>query len=185
MDWKDVGKRLADDAPQVATELISGNAPGAVGTLVSSVLGLDSDSSPKTVADELDKHPKTALKLKKLNLEQFKAKLSAETAQVQAINKTMRAESGNHWRSAIGWSTCAAMLLMVGTACFSVLRDPGQLQQATNVMSWVIGSGALMNGINLYGDHRVKQTMLGGNSQSGGWLSAVAKSSKQIAKGKP
>ena len=66
MNWKDIGKTIGSVAPMLGTLLapVTGGASVAIGSLVSSVLGVE--NTPEAVAKEIKENPEALLKLKEL-----------------------------------------------------------------------------------------------------------------------
>jgi len=106
MEWKDLTNTISKFAPLIGTA-IGGPAGAAVGALVSATLGTDND--PSVVQQALVSNPDIALKLAQLEADQRvqlqtlivsaeQNRLSAETAQLGAVNATMQTEAtAEHW----------------------------------------------------------------------------------------
>jgi len=106
MEWKDLTNTISKFAPLIGTA-IGGPAGAAVGALVSATLGTDND--PSVVQQALVSNPEIALKLAQLEADQRvqlqtlivnaeQNRLSAETAQLGAVNLTMQTEAtAEHW----------------------------------------------------------------------------------------
>lgn len=104
-DWKAIGKSLADIGLPLLGTAIMGPAGAAVGSLIASALG--SGTSPAEVAAAVTQaasgaNPDAILKLRELELNHqaklFSMTVDAETRQIEAVNKSMQAESqSEHW----------------------------------------------------------------------------------------
>ena len=111
MEWKDIAPVLGRVAPVLGT-LIGGPAGAILGGLISSVLG--TDSTPSAITAAIATNPEAALKLAQFEsdnkvklqgmlLAHADNEIAAATAQIQAVNQTMQAETkAEHWWSS-GW----------------------------------------------------------------------------------
>jgi len=167
MDWKDVGKAIAKYAPALGTAL-GGPAGGAVGTLASMVagaFGLKPDAKPDQVMAAIEKDPQAAVKLKeietnaktemhRLNVQLAIQQSQQETAQIQAVNATIQAESKSEhwpqysWRPANGFAFPIAVI-----AVYFVLPLAGKT--VPNVPEWVWIGWLSILGVTTY--HRGKE----------------------------
>jgi len=105
MDWKSISGAVGRVAPLLGG-LLGGPAGGAVGVILASALGV---ASPDEVSQALASDPEAAIKLKALEssrqvelqgllVQAEGQRLAAETAALQAVNETMRAEAAaEHW----------------------------------------------------------------------------------------
>ena len=105
MNWQDIGKKLAGLGLPLLGGAAAGPAGVVVGKLIASGLGL-ADASPEAI-DAAVMDPANLLALRRLESEErttlLKLTLEADTAQIQAVNETMRAESrSEHWAQ-WGW----------------------------------------------------------------------------------
>lgn len=66
MDWKDLGKEMAQYAPLLGG-VIGGPAGGAIGSIVASVFGVD--NKPDLIAEAIKNDPEAAMKLKTIELD--------------------------------------------------------------------------------------------------------------------
>lgn len=106
MEWKDIAKVVGSSAPLLGG-LLGGPAGAAIGSIVSNALG--TGNTPDEVSQALAVNPDAAVKLKQIEatrqvelqtlMVQVEAnRLAADTAAIQAVNETMRAEGkGEHW----------------------------------------------------------------------------------------
>lgn len=100
MNWSDIAKKLAGLGLPLLGGAAAGPAGVVVGKLIASGLGL-ADASPEAI-DAAVMDPANLLALRRLESEErttlLKLTIDAETAQVQAVNATMQAESkSEHW----------------------------------------------------------------------------------------
>lgn len=126
MEWKDIAPVLGRVAPILGT-LIGGPAGPILGTLLGGVLG--TDSTPSAIDAAIAADPGAALKLaqfesdNRVKLQQMAFThadnvIAAETAQIQAVNATMQAETkAEHWWSS-GWRPYCGFVF--GTTFFGV-----------------------------------------------------------------
>ncbi len=109
MDWKSVGKTIANVAPILGT-LLGGPIGGAAGTaikLISSSFGVE--ETPDAVYEAIKSDPEALAKVKivelnnqvelqKLFVESQKLEVQKEVSALAEVNATMRAESkSEHW----------------------------------------------------------------------------------------
>ena len=96
MSWSKVGDFLKGSLPVLGTAL-GGPAGGAIGKLVSSMLG--TDESPEAVLQTLQQDPDAILKFKLAELETNKevltASYQAQQKMLETVNQTMRNESNS------------------------------------------------------------------------------------------
>lgn len=126
MEWRDLATIVGRTAP-ILGSLLGGPAGGAVGTVIASVLGVG--NSPDNVSQALTINPDAAVKLseieatrtielQKLIFQTEAAKLAASTAEIQAVNATMVAESkAEHWPTYMWRPFCG---FVFGTMFFGV-----------------------------------------------------------------
>jgi hypothetical protein len=93
MEWKDLKSIVGKAAPILGT-LLGGPAGGAVGALVSSVLGVDNE--PDEVHKALSADPSLLLKLREAEIQQQtqlqQMMVESETKRLSEVNETIRAE---------------------------------------------------------------------------------------------
>lgn len=106
MDWKDIQGDIAAAAPVLGT-LIGGPAGGAIGSLVASALGTQSD--PAAVQMALKTDPDAAVKLRQIEADQkvrlqelvvtaANNQLIADTASIASVNTSIQSEAkSDHW----------------------------------------------------------------------------------------
>lgn len=126
MDWNDVKNMVGKAAPMVGT-LLGGPAGGAVGSMVSNVLGVE--DSPEAIVRELKNNPDALVKIKTLESEERTAlrrltveaeqhRLAADTSRIQTVNATMQSEAkSEHWPQ---WSWRPYNGFLYGTTIFCV-----------------------------------------------------------------
>lgn len=108
LTWKDVAGVVGKSAP-ILGSLLGGPAGGLVGTMIASALG--TGASPDEISQALIASPDAAVKLKQIEatrqvelqglvVQAAANQLTADTAQIQAVNATMIAETNSeHWAS--------------------------------------------------------------------------------------
>ena len=184
MDWKDVGKAIAKYAPALGTAL-GGPAGGAVGTLASMVagaFGLKPDAKPDQVMAAIEKDPQAAVKLKeietnakteihRLNVQLAIQRSQQETAQIQAVNATMQAESkSEHWPQYSWRPTNGFAFPIAVIAVYFVLPLLGKT--VPNVPEWVWIGWLSILGVTTY--HRGKEKRIkAGDTMSQGLLTGA------------
>jgi hypothetical protein len=106
--WADVASVVGKSAPILGT-LLGGPAGGAVGALIASALGTNSD--PDAVSAALTTNPDAVVKLREIEanrqvqlqglvLQSEQARLAADAQEIMAVNATMQAETkSEHWAS--------------------------------------------------------------------------------------
>jgi hypothetical protein len=106
MDWKDLEGVIGSAAPLLGG-LIGGPAGAAVGSIVSSALGVG--NTPDAVSQAISTNPDAAVKLRQIEADQATKlrelavtaennRLIAETAALAAVNATMQTEAkSDHW----------------------------------------------------------------------------------------
>lgn len=110
MDWSDLGnvvKSVVGTGAPLIGGLLGGPAGAAVGNIIASVFGCE--NTPDAIHEAVKADPQAAVKLAeieanaKVQLQQLAVtaagnELAADTAQIQAVNQTMQAESkSEHW----------------------------------------------------------------------------------------
>lgn len=131
MPWDNVAKDIAAIAPTLGT-LIGGPAGGAIGTMVSQVLGVN--NTPDAVSQAIKTDPEAAVKLRQieadenLGLASLKnqldlANVKAASDQVVAVNTTMQTEDKTRsfsWRDYWGYVSGTAFGFVVGAVIYIV-----------------------------------------------------------------
>jgi len=110
MQWKDVGQTVANFAPLLG-DLLPIPGAGIAGKLIAAAFGVE--NTPDAIHNAIKADPDAAIKLAKLELDNKallqQQLLTAETARIQSVNKTMQAESASEhfmqfaWRPFIGF----------------------------------------------------------------------------------
>lgn len=154
IDWKDIGKTLANLGLPLLGASVGGPAGAAVGKLIASALGL-SDSSPSAINDALagaQRSDATVIALRTLELNHqadlFRITTEAETSQIVAVNTTMQAEAkSEHWLQ-WAWRPLNGLSLAIGSLAGVVgvlylayqaiiTKDPGVLNMIPSLVSGV------------------------------------------------
>lgn len=102
MNWKDLGKKVAQAAPLLGGAL-GGPGGAAIGGLIASAFGGD-PNDPEALAAKIQNDPQSAIKLREIEtrhkerleelaLDRHKADLDAETKRHEASQETIRAEA--------------------------------------------------------------------------------------------
>jgi hypothetical protein len=155
MNWKDIAGAVGKAAPLLGT-LLGGPAGGAIGALVAKGLGTDNDPSavasvlanPDAIVKLKQIEADQAVELQKLVVQSAQNDLTAETAQLQAINSTMQTEDkADHWptyswRPAIGFAvafclfaSAIAVLVVFGAQVIGAKAAPQAAVQLPGVLS--------------------------------------------------
>jgi hypothetical protein len=161
MDWKDLAEKVSGFAPLLGG-LLGGPAGAAVGSIIASTLG--TSASPSDVAQALVTNPDAAIKLKQIEVDQSvklqelavtaeNNRLTAETANVAAVNATMQAEAkSDHWptyawRPFIGFVFGIDLLIasLTTAACYigSMFGLPGAAQALATLPAMIGALGAI------------------------------------------
>lgn len=173
MDWKDLGKVVANAAPALGT-LLGGPLGGVVGGVVANVFGTEAE--PSEIARAIERDPAAAVKLAEVQaeVEKRKAELAVQHAQAQLahqaeiaaqgsarlaeVNATMRAElqaatAGvgrfrTGWRPAFGWIMAASFGAVMFAIAYLLVTDPAQVGVAANGVAslttiWSVGLSVL------------------------------------------
>jgi len=132
MNWSDVGNLLADAAPLVGTALF-GPAGTAVGVGLASLFG--TEANPGKVAQAIKADPEAMLKIQQFEIENrtelSKLVIQAATAEIKAVNETMRVEAqSDHWwvsgwRPYWGFSSATAWTFLAGCLGVAILSGDG------------------------------------------------------------
>lgn len=183
MEWKDLKGIVGKVAP-ILGSLLGGPAGGAVGALVSSVLGVEND--PDEVQKALEADPNLLLKLREAEIEQQtqlkKMLVEAETQRMTQINETMRAElaSGDkfksYWRPLFGYIMALTWGAIMLATTYQILFEPQNSANtiaALGQLSGLWGIGLAVLGINVWKRSDDKKLAFGQNPE--GLVSALAK----------
>jgi hypothetical protein len=160
MEWQDLKGIVGKAAPLLGT-LLGGPAGGAVGALVSSVLGVDNE--PDEVHKALEADPSLLLKLRQAEMEQ-QAKLQqmmveSETQRMTQINETIRAElaSGDkfksYWRPLFGYIMAITWGTIMLATTYQILFNPDKVASiiaALGQLSGLWGIGLAVLGVNVW-----------------------------------
>ncbi len=128
MTWQDVGQFVAKAAPALGG-ILAGPGGAAAGELLAMAFGVE--SAPDKVIDALKSDPSAIMKLRELEsnervrLEEIR--IQADTAGIQAVNETMRAEISSApgqawyqkaWRPANGFAVAIGSVLSIVFVCY-------------------------------------------------------------------
>lgn len=135
MDWTNLAKTLAGAGLTTLSTALLGPAGPTVAGMVSGWLGLTSDdpqapekaamaiADPNVLAQLRQHEMDCQLELSKLTLAAETARITADGAQVDAVNATMRAEAASEhwaqwlWRPVWGFVSAAAFLVVCILVC--------------------------------------------------------------------
>jgi hypothetical protein len=149
MDWKDLGKKLAALGLPVLGTLVAGPAGGQIGALVAAAIGsggspdevdaaLVTDPTLKVRLVELQKQHEA--KLLELHLAAVRVELEADTARLDAVNQTMRAEAQSddlwqkRWRPFWGFTSAVAFFAQVGAIAYLMVSGSPQAGDMINAL---------------------------------------------------
>lgn len=182
MEWKDLKSIVGKSAPILGT-LLGGPAGGAVGALVSSVLGVDNE--PDEVHKALSADPSLLLKLRKAEIRQQtqlqQMMVESETKRLSEVNETIRAElaSGDkfksYWRPLFGYVMALTWGAIMLATTYQILFKPDVASNtisALGQLSALWGIGLAVLGINVH--KRSDDKALAYGKPQEGILSAVA-----------
>lgn len=99
MDWKDIAKKLANLGLPILGAAVGGPAGAIAGKGLAAALGLGAEATPEQTAAALGNvSGEQIVALKALDAQMAKDQLQAETAQIEAVNKTLQTEAmGGSW----------------------------------------------------------------------------------------
>lgn len=149
MDWKDLGKKLAQLGLPLLGGVLGGPAGAQVGALVAAAIG--TGESPEEVNAALVANPELKVRLVEiqkahearlieLQLEATKAELVAETSRMSEVNQTMRAEAASddiwqrRWRPFWGFSSAVAFFLQVGAISYLMVTGNPKAGEMINAL---------------------------------------------------
>ena len=123
MDWKKVGKAIADSAP-VLGGLLGGPAGGAAGALIAATLGTAND--PEAILARIQSDPDTLLKIRQLEADERQhireLQLSVLQAELADVQSARQAHAGHWMPSAI--TVCLAVMACAMAAALIYLPIP-------------------------------------------------------------
>jgi Holin of 3TMs, for gene-transfer release len=182
MEWQDLKGVVGKAAPLLGT-LLGGPAGGAVGALVSSVIGVDNE--PDEVHKALSADPSLLLKLRETEIQQQtqlqQMMVESETKRMTEVNATMRAElaSGDkfksYWRPLFGYVMAVTWGAIMLATTYQIIVSPDAAATtiaALGQLSALWGIGLAVLGINVYKRSDDKALAYGQPQQ--GIMSAVA-----------
>lgn len=133
MNWKNVKELIGGAAPMIGTAL-AGPAGTAIGTLVSSALGVE--NNPDAVAKAIQSDPDALLKLKQLETDNAKD-LRANVLKMADIElKDVQNARDNNKHSSMPAIICCSLTGMValGAAALFTLNIPPANEQIANLL---------------------------------------------------
>ncbi len=187
MTWKDVGKAFKIYSPMLASAVAGPLGPIAGGaiSLVTSALGMDENSTPIQVLQEITKNPGKLNELKKLEennkqeiqkmlIESGRVRMQEESKRILTVNQTMQAEAKSEhwiqwsWRPVWGLVSAASfmgVIILIGIICYQAISKDNL--PALNAIPLIIGAfttlfsiPAGILGIAAYGRNKLKEKQL-------------------------
>jgi hypothetical protein len=162
MEWSDIASDIGKAAPLVGT-LLGGPAGGAIGSLVSSALGVP--NTPSDVSQALATNPDEAVKIKQIEsdnsvklqalaVDQAKITMTSSVEAASDVNKTMQSESSSdHWPTyswrpfigfCVGINTVASSVIVL-VVYGGVMLGSGQAASALSTLPMVLGALAAIS----------------------------------------
>ncbi|GHC16650.1 hypothetical protein GCM10010082_04480 [Kushneria pakistanensis] len=163
MEWYDVSRRLAVEAPEVAQLFSCPATCEAAGAVVAATLGCWEDTSSRAVLKALDEQPELIERIKMLDVERIRLQLGVidqKTPIPPAVGVAMTGLFKNDWRAGVGWTLCGMLALMSLAICITVIRDPERIHDCVDIMTWLIFSASGILGINLHGNSVERRVMM-------------------------
>ena len=148
VDWKKVGRHIADAAPMLGTAL-GGPAGAAIGAIVASTLGTAND--PAEVLAKLEADPQSLMRLKELEQqerEQIRTH-TLEMARSEMLDQQQaRATHKDHWMPSALTILLATMVTLTGVALVFVAVPEGSKE----VLFLLVGQllGAFMTAVSFW-----------------------------------
>ena len=183
MEWSDLGETIAGMAPMLGSAFGPGGT--IIGSLISSAFGGKGDEGPDELAAMIAADPQAAIKLReiesnnKVELEKLiiqgrANELAHETAQVEAVNATMRQEavSGDawqrRWRPFWGYISGVAFFIQILAIIYVMIWVPLQAVAIIGAIAslqvfWGVPLAVL--GVSAYQRGKEKRVALGENVQ--------------------
>ncbi|MFC0337316.1 hypothetical protein SAMN05421848_1900 [Kushneria avicenniae] len=163
MEWRDVRRRLADEAPEVARLFDSPVTCEAAGAIVAATLGCWKDASSRAVLSALEEQPELMERIRMLDVERIRLQLGEidqKASTSQPVEIAVKGLFKNDWRAGVGWTLCGMLTLMSLAVCLTVIRDPDRIQDCVDIMTWLIFSASGILGINLHGNSVERRAMM-------------------------
>ncbi|REC95748.1 hypothetical protein [Kushneria indalinina] len=163
MEWRDVRRRLAGEAPEVAQLFDSPVTCEAAGAIVAATLGCWKDTSSRAVLQALEEQPELMERIRLLDVERIRLQLGAIDHKASTSLPVDIAVTGlfkNDWRAGVGWTLCGMLALMSLAICITVIRSPDRIHDCVEIMTWLIFSASGILGINLHGNSVERRAMM-------------------------
>lgn len=183
MNWSDIKDVVANVAPLLGSAL-GGPAGGAVGGIIAAALG--TEASPEAVDQVIKQDPTAAIRLKEIQsqhqMELTRIVMQHEMAQLESVNKTMRAEYAQEdkyvkrWRPTFGYCVAITWVLQTtGVAAAVLWATASSPETAGTIISgissvagavsvqWGVALSVL--GISVHNRSKDKQLLAGSVSQ--------------------
>ena len=171
MNWKELGKKVADFAPLLGG-LLGGPAGASIGGIIAGTLG--TSNNPEDISAAIAGNTEAITKLKQLELEHkeklIQMSLEADTNRIAEVNKTMRAEYAQEdkyvkrWRPTFGYAVCLTWLITWIAITYTVIFAPASAPLVLNALSstttlWGVALSIL--GINVWKRSQDKKVQSG------------------------
>ncbi|WP_456269826.1 hypothetical protein M1D97_06005 [Kushneria sp. AK178] len=163
MEWRDVRRRLAREAPEVAQLFDSPMTCEAAGAIVAATLGCWEDTSSRAVLAALEEHPELMERILLLDVERIRLQLgdiNHKASASQSVEIAVKGLFNNDWRAGVGWTLCGMLALMSLAICITVIRSPDRIHDCVEIMTWLIFSASGILGINLHGNSVERRSMM-------------------------
>ena len=128
MDWKDIGRSVANAAPALGVAL-GGPAGGAIGSIVAATFGASAD--PQAVSQAIQADPEAAVKLREIELRHAEVlgALAVQRAEAELLDvQHARATHRDHWMPWVLTLVLAAMV--AGTVAALLLVETPKSNEA-------------------------------------------------------
>lgn len=163
MDWKELGKTVTKIGAPILGTLLGGPAGASIGAMVASAVDGDA-SDPAALAQTL-LNPEAALKVRELEankvvrlrelvVQQATQELAADTARIESVNATMRAESASEkwpqygWRPYWGFISGTTFLVVCSFVCYLAYKAiMGNNPNAVLMIPQLVGAFTMLFGI--------------------------------------
>ena len=155
MNWKSLGKKVAQAAPLLGTAL-GGPAGAVVGQLLATAFDVDAD--PEQLETAILTDPDAIQKLKGLQaqhrVELAKLAMEHELEKLRTVNETIQEEYKQddkyvkRWRPTFGYTVCATWFLqtvgIVVALGYAIIEQPGNAGDIINAVAAVCGALTVM-----------------------------------------
>lgn len=175
--WRKVAETVSQAAPLLGG-LIGGPVGSAAGTavkMVAGALGVEGEPTPDVIEMALQSDPAALAKIRELEIthktELTRLMLTAETAQIEAVNATMRAESQSEhwpqytWRPFWGFISGAAFFVVCVFVCVLAYRAiieqdamaVGQIPVIIGAFTTLFAIPGAILGVSAWGRNKLKE----------------------------